>query len=1000
MNPRNILGLALGAVMGLAAQAADVREGLISYWPLDTLNAGFTPDVVSSNDMNAIGFTSTYVVPGKKGNAFSFPGGADGNVDGLSRYLYWQDYGVNPLTGMPWDPGLPVANAKSMTVMYWVKAKGTGQSDKKAVAMSSGVSTDPLFTFGTHSGGTDDSVDLYVRNGGNPVNHFRSGTPYDDTWHHVAWTDNNGVGALYIDGVLNTNLTYVRPPAPIRWDIVSIGCVYRPSSGTVPQQAFTGLVDDVALWERALTASEVADVYNNGVALPVPKFKPSLTIQPVGSTNLFLGDNYTLTVGVIGTRPFTSWQWYKGAGAITDATNTSLVMTNLQIANSGDYTFVAANAQGSVTSVVAKLIVSPLPPPNLTNGLVAYWPLNTVEGTKTPDLANGYDMTLINMTATNLVPGKWGNAMRFYAASASMMERENLPGDKISIYSKATNFTVSLWVNGPGPQQDKRIFSESSSTSTQPLFNIGTHNGNTDGTIDTYIRTDTGATVGDHHHSAGTAYDSTWHLVTYVQKQDAAGVMTARLYIDGVVDPNPPDPVRPLTAVITSIGGVRRGTAAAPSRQFTFEGMIDDVSIWNRALTIDEIGLVYTNGTPTPISSVQPLVINKFRPDRPAVALSNSVTLRWDVSKDVTALTIDQGIGNVLPMTTVGIGSIDVTITNTTTYTLIATRGAVSLTNTLTVSAIGGIAANWALLDNFDRYPVGNFTTNGFWSDTQANTTITNINGNNLLDMGTGNHSVILQLQKLTIAEGESRTLFARALVARDPALTMTGFFGVTDRAYRFWGDNNDAGGFGPAVLASTSSGSLMFGAVNGPGGVFTAGGTTLESNVVYNIWIDITNGTLTAGVETGDKFTVWVQKDGDAAPRTMILQDYISDRSPTGDPAGAGGTLTRAVLDKLIVGFNDVGSLLFDDFYISKSGYNPTIPRPYGFTTPIGQSQGTPTISVGRNADKVRIIYSNGTLQSAPSVTGPWGNVSGATSPYEVTPSGTEQYYQVRQQP
>jgi hypothetical protein len=171
-----------------------------------------------------------------------------------------------------------------------------------------------------------------------------------------------------------------------------------------------------------------------------------------------------------------------------------------------------------------------------------------------------------------------------------------------------------------------------------------------------------------------------------------------------------------------------------------------------------------------------------------------------------------------------------------------------------------------------------------------------------------------------------------------------------------------------------------------------------LESNVVYNLWIDVTNGTLTAGVETGDLFTVWIQKDGDAAPRTMLLQDYISDRSPTGDPAGAGGTLTRAILDKLIVGFNDVSSLLFDDFYISKSGYNATIPRPFGFTTPIGQSQGTPTITVGRNVDKVRITYSNGTLQSSPSVTGPWNPVAGATSPYDVTPSGTEQYFQVKQ--
>ena len=998
MKLSQLFGLAAGVAVGASALAADLREGLVSYWPLDALNgAGQAVDLVSSNHMTAVNFTPAEIVAGRNGNAFSFGGGADG--DPAARYLYWQNFGTDPDTGLEWGlgaPALPVANARALTVSYWVKAKGTGQNDKKVFAMTGSTSTDPLFSFGTHSGGTDDSFDLYVRNGGNPVNHFRGGTPYDDTWRHVVWTDENGTGRLYIDGVLTTNLTYVRPPAPLRWEIASIGAVYRPST-TVPQQVFTGLIDDVAVWERALTAEEVQTVFTSGITVPVPKYAPILTIQPSSNTGLLVGDSYTLRSEVIGTRPFTEWQWYKGATALNEQTNTTLAFTGLQISDSGNYTFVARNAHGSVTSVVATLTVSPLPAPDLTNGMVAYWPLNTVEGTKTPELANGYDMTLINMSATNLVAGKWGNAMMFYAASGSMMERENLTTDKISIYPKATNFTVSMWVNGPPNQQDKRIFSESSTTSTQPLFNLGTHNTALDGALNTYIRNDSG-TQGGHRPTALQAYDDTWHHVVYVQRV-IDGTAVGRVYIDGVLDEGttPPIPQRPLSAVITSIGGVRRGSAAAPSRQFTFQGMIDDVAIWNRALQTNEIVKLFNDGTPVPAANLQPLVINRFGSDRPAAAVGNSMTLRWDVSKDVTGLTIDQGIGNVLPQTTVGVGSIDVTITNTTTFTLVATRGAESLTNRVTVAAIDGIATNWELLDNFDRYPAGNFTTNGFWSDTQANTTVTNIGGNNLLDMGTGNHSVILQLQKLAITEGQSRTLFARAYVARDPALAMTSFMGVTDRAYRFWGDNNDSGGFGPAIIPDTGSGQLMFGANNGAGNsVSDFAGPVLESNVVYNIWIDITNGTLVPDVETGDIFSIWVQKDGDSAPRERIFQDYVSNRSPTGDPAGAGGTLTRPTLDKLIVGNNNTSSLLFDDFYISKTGLNSTVPRPYGFTTPVGQ--GTPTVAVGKNADKVRITYSNGVLQSAPAVTGPWDNVQGATSPYETTPTGAQQYYRVRQ--
>ncbi|MEC9081407.1 MAG: hypothetical protein VYE44_06480, partial [Verrucomicrobiota bacterium] len=35
----------------------------------------------------------------------------------------------------------------------------------------------------------------------------------------------------------------------------------------------------------------------------------------------------------------------------------------------------------------------------LKNGLVAYWPLDEVQGSKTPELVNGYDMELTNLSA-------------------------------------------------------------------------------------------------------------------------------------------------------------------------------------------------------------------------------------------------------------------------------------------------------------------------------------------------------------------------------------------------------------------------------------------------------------------------------------------------------------------------------------------------------------------------------------------------------------------------
>ena len=42
---------------------------------------------------------------------------------------------------------------------------------------------------------------------------------------------------------------------------------------------------------------------------------------------------------------------------------------------------------------------------NLTNDLVSHWPLDVVQGTRTPDVVSGYDMNLSVLTAADLVPG-------------------------------------------------------------------------------------------------------------------------------------------------------------------------------------------------------------------------------------------------------------------------------------------------------------------------------------------------------------------------------------------------------------------------------------------------------------------------------------------------------------------------------------------------------------------------------------------------------------------
>ncbi len=93
-------------------------------------------------------------------------------------------------------------------------------------------------------------------------------TVLDGNWHHVAFTylagSPDGVLKVYVDGVEDTNVTRsYNPNVPSLYSTsapVTIGGYYSNSD------LFVGNIDEVAIWHAALTAPEIAVIYNNGQA--------------------------------------------------------------------------------------------------------------------------------------------------------------------------------------------------------------------------------------------------------------------------------------------------------------------------------------------------------------------------------------------------------------------------------------------------------------------------------------------------------------------------------------------------------------------------------------------------------------------------------------------------------------------------------------------------------------------------------------------------------------
>jgi hypothetical protein len=83
---------------------------------------------------------------------------------------------------------------------------------------------------------------------------------------------------------------------------------------------------------------------------------PAITAQPVSQT-VTLGSNATFTVTATGTAPL-RYQWAFNAGNIANATNATLVLNNVQLAQAGNYSVAVTNLAGATNSAIAVLTVT------------------------------------------------------------------------------------------------------------------------------------------------------------------------------------------------------------------------------------------------------------------------------------------------------------------------------------------------------------------------------------------------------------------------------------------------------------------------------------------------------------------------------------------------------------------------------------------------------------------------------------------------------------------
>ena len=193
----------------------------------------------------------------------------------------------------------------------------------------------------------------------------------------------------------------------------------------------------------------IADSLNNTIRKGVPDHgQPIISTQPQNST-VPAGTNVSFSVFATGPGTL-RYQWRLNGANVSGATNTTLILANVQPSNAGDYRVIITNANGGVTSVVAKLTVQ-LPlfitcAPNRTVECGASWDFDVPAASASCTNGTNVTITIFNTQTNPIVDGAF-TATRTWLATDSC-------GNSVSCSQTISNLDTTppaITVLGPNP---------------------------------------------------------------------------------------------------------------------------------------------------------------------------------------------------------------------------------------------------------------------------------------------------------------------------------------------------------------------------------------------------------------------------------------------------------------------------------------------------------------------------------------------------------------------
>ena len=305
-------------------------ESPVAYYPLDD-NAADTvvAELMGTHPGTMSAATQSRSVAGVAGLALDFNGTSD-HIRAVGPDVHSGDFSVS----------------------VWIKPKAFRQG---GIVSEGGYTWEQGWFIDFNAGGPG-SVRLETDIDGNGNGTLTTGTnavPLDERWHHIAASvDRVGTSRLLIDGVMKAS-GKIGPGDLSNTNLVIGGLNGARGGGLMP---FTGSLDEVQLYNRALTDDEIVYLQSHpGAMITGGHLAPMITSQPTSQT-VTAAANVVIRVLAQGSAPL-FYQWQKDGAAMANATNSALVWESVPESATGDYRVVVSNSAGSVASAAARLTV-------------------------------------------------------------------------------------------------------------------------------------------------------------------------------------------------------------------------------------------------------------------------------------------------------------------------------------------------------------------------------------------------------------------------------------------------------------------------------------------------------------------------------------------------------------------------------------------------------------------------------------------------------------------